>query len=68
MAGDKILIFGATGPAGICLLRELLHRKLPALAYCRNPSKIPKELASDPLLEVSHSAKISTSSIIADLR
>ncbi|PCH09527.1 Hypothetical protein PENO1_000550 [Penicillium occitanis (nom. inval.)] len=52
MAGDKILVFGATGPAGITLLRELLHRKLPALAYCRSPSKIPDDLASDPLLEV----------------
>ncbi|KUL82642.1 hypothetical protein ZTR_09085 [Talaromyces verruculosus] len=52
MAGDKILVFGATGPAGISLLRELLHRKLPALAYCRSPSKIPDDLASNPLLEV----------------
>ncbi|KAH7173063.1 hypothetical protein DER46DRAFT_572054 [Fusarium sp. MPI-SDFR-AT-0072] len=52
MAGDKILVFGATGPAGIVLLRELLYRKLPALAYCRNPSKIPNDLASHPLLEV----------------
>ncbi|KAL7755968.1 hypothetical protein ACKLNR_012961 [Fusarium oxysporum f. sp. zingiberi] len=51
MAGDKILVFGATGPAGIVLPRELLHRKLPALAYCRSPSKIPNDLASHPLLE-----------------
>ncbi|EGU76321.1 hypothetical protein FOXB_13163 [Fusarium oxysporum f. sp. conglutinans Fo5176] len=51
MAGDKILVFGATGPAGIVLPRELLHRKLPALAYCRSPSKIPNNLASHPLLE-----------------
>ncbi|CAG2007258.1 unnamed protein product [Fusarium graminearum] len=52
MAGDKILVFGATGPAGIVLLRELLHRKLPVLAYCRTPSKIPEDLSSNPLLEV----------------
>ncbi|KAL5370980.1 hypothetical protein DPSP01_014560 [Paraphaeosphaeria sporulosa] len=52
MAGDKILVFGATGPAGICLLRDLLHRKLPALAYCQSPSKIPEELTSNPLLEI----------------
>lgn len=52
MAGDKILIFGATGPAGISLLRELVHRKIPALAYCRNPSKIPEDLTSNSLLEV----------------
>jgi putative NADH-flavin reductase len=65
MAGDKILVFGATGPAGITLLRELLHRKLPALAYCRSPSKIPDDLASDPLLEVSRSATMSTSTTIS---
>ncbi|KAF5260064.1 hypothetical protein FOXYS1_9296 [Fusarium oxysporum] len=52
MAGDKILVFGATGPAGICLLRELLHRKLPTLAYCRNPTKVPEDVASNSLLEV----------------
>ncbi|KAG8668267.1 hypothetical protein FPOAC2_07558 [Fusarium poae] len=52
MAGDKILVFGATGPAGIVLLRELLHRKLPVLAYCRTPSKIPENIFDDPLLEV----------------
>jgi putative NADH-flavin reductase len=68
MAGDKILVFGATGPAGICVLRELLHRKLPALAYCRNPSKIPQDLTSDPLLEVSISTKMLTCSAIADRR
>ncbi|CEI68027.1 hypothetical protein FVEN_g7702 [Fusarium venenatum] len=52
MAGDKILVFGATGPAGILLLRELLHRKLPVLAYCRTPSKIPEDISNNPLLEV----------------
>ncbi|KAF5656138.1 hypothetical protein FHETE_11085 [Fusarium heterosporum] len=52
MAGDKILVFGATGPAGIVLLRELLHRKLPTLAYCRTPSKLPNDLTSNPLLQV----------------
>jgi putative NADH-flavin reductase len=56
MAGDKILVFGATGPAGIVLLRELLHRKLPVLAYCRTPSKIPENIFDDPLLEVRHPA------------
>jgi putative NADH-flavin reductase len=56
MAGGKILVFGATGPAGICLLRELLHRNLPAIAYCRSPSKLPADLTPDSLLEVSRSA------------
>jgi hypothetical protein len=68
MAGDKILVFGATGPAGLCLLRELRHRRYPAIAYCRNPSKIPNELTSDALLEVSRSAKMWTSSTITDRR
>jgi putative NADH-flavin reductase len=52
MAGDKILVLGATGPAGICLLRELLHRRHAIIAYVRNASKIPQDLASNTLLEV----------------
>jgi putative NADH-flavin reductase len=52
MAGDKILVLGATGPAGICLLRELLYREHATIAYVRNPSKIPSELVANPLLEV----------------
>ncbi|KAI0125306.1 hypothetical protein BJ170DRAFT_637243 [Xylariales sp. AK1849] len=52
MAGDKILVLGATGPAGICLLRELLHRQHATIAYVRSPAKIPQDLASNPLLEV----------------
>ncbi|RYP24667.1 hypothetical protein DL765_000394 [Monosporascus sp. GIB2] len=52
MAGDKVLVFGATGPAGICLLRELLFRNHPTIAYVRNPSKIPTELSANPLLEI----------------
>ncbi|RYP48451.1 hypothetical protein DL768_005653 [Monosporascus sp. mg162] len=52
MAGDKVLVFGATGPTGICLLRELLFRKHPTIAYVRNPSKIPSELSANPLLEI----------------
>ena len=52
MAGDKILVFGATGPAGILLLRELLFRNHATIAYVRTPSKIPADLAGNPLLEV----------------
>ncbi|KAH7360402.1 hypothetical protein BKA65DRAFT_577118 [Rhexocercosporidium sp. MPI-PUGE-AT-0058] len=52
MAGTKILVFGGTGPSGICLLRELLYRKHATIAYCRNPSKIPSDLSSNPLLEI----------------
>jgi putative NADH-flavin reductase len=54
MAGDKILVFGGTGPAGICLLRELIHRNHDVVVYARNPSKIPADLASNPKLEVFH--------------
>lgn len=52
MAGDKILVLGGTGPAGICLVRELVHRKLPMIVYARNPDKLPAELSKDPLIEV----------------
>lgn len=52
MAGSKVLVLGGTGPAGICLLRELLHRNHPVVVFARTPSKIPSELASNPLLEV----------------
>ncbi|KXX79842.1 Flavin reductase (NADPH) [Madurella mycetomatis] len=55
MAGDAVLVLGATGPSGICLLRELLHRNYRAIAYARNPSKIPDDLKSNPLLEIVHS-------------
>jgi len=53
MAKGKILVFGGTGPAGICLLRELLFREHETIAFARNPAKIPEDLASNPLLEVS---------------
>lgn len=52
MTGSKILVLGATGPAGICLLRELVYREHLTIVYARNPSKIPEDLASNPLLEV----------------
>ncbi|KAG7285768.1 hypothetical protein NEMBOFW57_008062 [Staphylotrichum longicolle] len=52
MAGSKILVLGGTGPAGLCLLRELVFRKHEVVVYARTPSKIPKDLASNPLLEI----------------
>lgn len=54
MDRKKVLVLGATGPAGICVLRELLSRNVPALAFCRNPGKIPKDLSDNALLEVGH--------------
>ena len=59
MAPPLVLVLGGTGPAGICLLRELLYRDHPTRVYARNPAKIPEDLASNPLLEVrstSHTA------------
>jgi putative NADH-flavin reductase len=53
MDQPKILVFGGTGPAGICLLRELVYRQHHVVIYARNPSKIPEELASNTLIEVS---------------
>jgi putative NADH-flavin reductase len=52
MGGSKILVLGGTGPAGICLLRELVYRKHATVVYCRSPSKIPDDLALNPLIEV----------------
>jgi putative NADH-flavin reductase len=52
MAGKKILVLGGTGPAGIHLLRELVYRDHACIVYARNPSKIPDDLATSPLLEV----------------
>ncbi|KAF1357580.1 hypothetical protein EJ07DRAFT_167496 [Lizonia empirigonia] len=52
MPTSKILALGGTGPAGICLLRELLHRNHTVVAYARSPSKIPTDLSSNPHLSV----------------
>ncbi|KAJ4992914.1 NmrA family protein [Stagonosporopsis vannaccii] len=52
MSSPKIFVLGGSGPAGLCLLRELLFRKHPTVAYVRNPTKIPSDLTSSPLLTV----------------
>ncbi|KAH8197767.1 hypothetical protein TruAng_008056 [Truncatella angustata] len=49
---SKILVLGGTGPAGLCLLRELAYRNHATIVYARTPSKIPPELASSPLIEI----------------
>jgi uncharacterized protein YbjT (DUF2867 family) len=54
MSSLTVLVLGGTGPAGISLLRELLHRKHKVIAFARSPQKVPEGLASDPLLEVDH--------------
>ncbi|KAF3036580.1 hypothetical protein E8E12_006598 [Didymella heteroderae] len=52
MSPSNILVLGGTGPAGICALRELLHRNHTVVAYARSPSKIPSDLSSNPQLTV----------------
>jgi putative NADH-flavin reductase len=49
-----ILVLGATGPAGICLLRELISSNYHIIVYARNPAKIPTDIASQELLTVSY--------------
>ncbi|KAK4195019.1 hypothetical protein QBC40DRAFT_289701 [Triangularia verruculosa] len=48
MADKPILVLGSTGPSGICLLRELLHRKKRVIAFVRptSASKIPADLVA----------------------
>ncbi|KAH8896373.1 hypothetical protein GQ53DRAFT_15157 [Thozetella sp. PMI_491] len=52
METRRILALGSTGLGGICLLRELMYRKHPTIAYVRNSSKIPEDISSNPLLEI----------------
>ncbi|KAK3997618.1 hypothetical protein QBC44DRAFT_69948 [Cladorrhinum sp. PSN332] len=54
MSQKPTLILGSTGPSGICLVRELLHRNHPLIVYIRpqSVSKIPEDLASNPLLTI----------------
>ncbi|CAH0028202.1 unnamed protein product [Clonostachys rhizophaga] len=52
MAHPKILVLGGTGPAGICLLRELLHRNCATVVYARNTSKIPDDIREQKLIEL----------------
>ena len=52
MSSSKVLVLGSTGPAGICVLRELLYRNHSVIAYARSPSKVPTDLTSDPQLTV----------------
>ncbi|EAA61305.1 hypothetical protein AN7100.2 [Aspergillus nidulans FGSC A4] len=52
MAGSKFLVLGGTGPAGICLLRELVYRQHETIVYARNPSKIDGDIQSNEFLEI----------------
>jgi hypothetical protein len=50
MAPSTILVLGATGPAGLCVVREALFRQHPTIAYVRNAGKFPEDLRKNPLL------------------
>ncbi|OBR02673.1 NmrA family protein [Colletotrichum higginsianum IMI 349063] len=52
MSESKVLVLGGTGPAGICLLRELVHREHETIVFARNPSKIPRDLLDNSRVEV----------------
>ncbi|VUC27575.1 unnamed protein product [Clonostachys rosea] len=52
MAHPKVLVLGGTGPAGICLLRELIHRNCATVVYARNLSKIPDDIKDQKLIEI----------------
>ncbi|KAF5023532.1 hypothetical protein F66182_4399 [Fusarium sp. NRRL 66182] len=52
MSSSAVLVLGGTGPAGICLLRELIYRNHKVVAYARNAQKIPEDVASSPLIEI----------------
>ncbi|KAJ8112350.1 hypothetical protein OPT61_g5258 [Boeremia exigua] len=68
MASTKILVLGGTGPAGICLLRELLHRNHSVVAYARNPSKIPSDLSQNTRLSIVKGEMTDTKSFSAALK
>jgi len=48
----RILIFGATGPTGILLIREALSRQHTVVLYVRSPQKLPEDLATHAAVTV----------------
>lgn len=49
----QILVFGATGPAGLAFLEEAITTPhLQLLIYARNPSKLPTSLLTHPQINV----------------
>ena len=45
----RILVFGATGPTGITLVRQVLqtYQECTVLLYVRSPGKVPEDLKAD---------------------
>jgi putative NADH-flavin reductase len=49
----RVLIFGATGPSGILLTRELLQLSdTTVVVYVRNPQKLPEDLSANDAVRV----------------
>ncbi|KAF8708190.1 NAD(P)H-binding, partial [Rhizoctonia solani] len=42
----KVLVLGGTGPSGILTCRYALQAGHKLVLYCRNPSKLPKDIAT----------------------
>ena len=49
---SPVLVLGGTGPAGLCLLRELILAGCEAVVYARDPAKIPDDIASNGYIKV----------------
>ncbi|KZL68292.1 NmrA family protein, partial [Colletotrichum tofieldiae] len=76
MNDRKVLVLGGTGPAGICLLRELVYRNHATIVFARSPAKVPVDLASNSLIEIikgevtdptALSAAVARSSVVVSL-
>jgi putative NADH-flavin reductase len=52
----RILLFGATGPTGIALVRELLqtHKDYTIILYVRSPQKVPDDIKTNSSVTVIH--------------
>lgn len=48
----SILLLGATGPAGIAVIRRAISDSITVLVYARTPSKLPADLLSHNLVKV----------------
>ncbi|CAK3819394.1 Hypothetical predicted protein [Lecanosticta acicola] len=47
-----LLVLGATGPSGLAFLKEALHADHNLTIYARNPSKLPRNIANNPNVQI----------------
>lgn len=68
MAPKKILLLGATGPAGIATIEHALAstRDVEVLVYARSPSKIPEELRADERVTILAGGELSDTAALRD--